>query len=66
MAIRWQPQPIDVYVSWYTAVIDEASDQLNDWEMNFIESIGEQLRQGRNLSEKQAEKLENIYAKHTN
>ena len=65
MAEKWHPQPIEVYQSWISAIIDEASDELTPWESKFIESIDEQLAQHRNLSEKQAEILERIYANKT-
>ncbi len=65
MARIWEPQPITVYQSWLEAIFDEASDNLNDWENSFIDSISNQLISGRNLTQPQAEKLEQIYTKHT-
>lgn len=50
---------------WVDAIKDEASDKLNDWELNFIDSIDRQLGAGRDLSERQIEKLETIYAEKT-
>lgn len=35
--------------------------RLSDWERSFIDSIGQQLHQGRTLSVKQAETLERIW-----
>ena len=61
----WQPQEINVYRMWVKSILDEASDSLNDWESDFIDSIGNRLDQNRNLSQGQAEKLESIYADKT-
>jgi hypothetical protein len=38
-------------------------DKLNDWEEEFLESIQEWADSGRDLTEKQQEKLEQIYEK---
>jgi hypothetical protein len=38
---------------------------LTKWEEDFVESIDEQLADGRSLSERQAEILERIYAEKT-
>jgi hypothetical protein len=38
---------------------------MTPWEEEFVESVGEQLRRGRGLSEAQAEILERIYAQRT-
>lgn len=64
MAEIWKPQPIEVYQSWLDAIKDEALDKLTAWEITFIESIESQLTY-KNLSEKQAEILERIYASKT-
>lgn len=61
----WKPFDKLVYDGWIDAIISEASDELNDWEIKFVESIRERLILGRELSQLQAEKLESIYAKHT-
>lgn len=65
MAKIWEPQSIDVYKSWVMAITDEASDKLNDWEMQFIGSLESKLLQYQNLTQNQAEKLEQIYTKYT-
>ncbi len=65
MSKIWQSQPIEVYRSWVDAITSEASDQLNDWETNFVNDMDERLSQLRNLTESQAEHLERIYAKYT-
>lgn len=63
MAKIWEPQPIDVYISWVDSIVEEAD--LTKWEANFIDSISEWLDSGRNLSERQAEILERIYSEKT-
>lgn len=65
MAEIWKPQPIEVYRSWIDAILSEASDRLNDWETKFIESVDERTTLMMQLSQGQAEKLEQIYAKYT-
>jgi len=65
MAVMWRPQDISVYQNWVKAILDEASDSLNDWESDFIDSIQNRLDQNRNLTQSQAEKLESIYATKT-
>lgn len=65
MAEIWKPQPIEVYQQWVRDILHESSNLLNDWETNFIDSIDNQLTGGRNLTENQATKLENIYTDKT-
>jgi hypothetical protein len=65
MAKIWTPQEIEVYRTWVRALYEEASDKLSDWENSFVDNIGTQLLSNRNLTEAQAEKLEQVYAKHT-
>jgi hypothetical protein len=65
MASTRYPLDIEVYRSWVDAILSEASDELTDWEINFIESIDQRLRGGRIPSEKQAPILERIYAEKT-
>lgn len=64
MAEIWKPQPKETYESWCDALYNEASEKLSDWEIDFITSIKNQL-QYRDLSEKQANILERIYAEKT-
>lgn len=64
MAKIWEPQSKEVYNSWIEAIMSEASDKLSDWESSFIASIeGRLIHQ--NLTQSQAEKLEQIYVKYT-
>jgi thiaminase len=65
MAKVWKAQDIEVYRTWIRALYDEASDDLSDWENTFVDNVATQLLNNRNLTEGQAEKLEQIYAKHT-
>ena len=59
------PQDPGVYHAWIEVIVDEAMDELNSWETGFIESISNQLDSGKSLSQAQANKLEDIYTKHT-
>lgn len=45
--------------------IERAGVNLTVWEENFVESLRTQLTAGRDLSDKQVEILERIYAKRT-
>ena len=65
MAKIWQPQPREVLLSWIEAIINEASDQLNDWETKFIEDMHVRILGGGSLTQPQEEKLESIYADKT-
>lgn len=61
----WQPKDPEILRSWVDAIMEEASDKLSSWEIDFVESIDRQLRGGRVLSQKQEEILERIYAEKT-
>lgn len=65
MAEMWKPQSIDVYRDWLTALAEEASDNLSDWETTFLDSIGLRLLDGKDLTQRQAEILERIYTEKT-
>jgi len=62
----WKPLDIETYKSWVNIILSEVSDDLNDWETKFIESISERLARNQQLTEFQAVKLESIYAEKTN
>lgn len=64
MAEMWKPHSIDTYKHWVVDILTEASNELNDWESNFVSNIDNQLDADRQLSEAQADKLEQIYVKH--
>lgn len=49
---------------WISAIQDE-EDKLTEWETNFVQSIDFSFRLGCNLSERQEEILERIYAEKT-
>ncbi len=61
----WKPRDNDTLKVWLEAIVNEASEQLNDWEMTFIENIGVKVLSGWTLTQAQEEKLESIYAKYT-
>ena len=50
-------------VAGMIAQVADNSDQLNDWEREFIESISEQFDNRGSLSPKQKEILEKLYGK---
>jgi len=53
-----------VYKSMVRDIYDKLEEELiyaNEWEMEFIESIDARLQLGRELSEKQASTLDNIW-----
>jgi len=65
MAEMWKPKDPKLLRSWLDAIIDEASDELNDWEKNFIDNMERTMNEGWTLSRSQEEKLEQIYARKT-
>ena len=65
MSRMWTPQSIEIYKSWVDALIMEASDELSQWEQDFVLSIQNRLTSGANLTESQANKLEQLYAAKT-
>lgn len=65
MAEKWKPNSLEVLRSWADAIIDEASDELTDWENKFIIDIEVRLARGSTLTQSQEEKLEQIYTEKT-
>lgn len=65
MAEIWKPKDPELLKSWCQAIIDEASDDLNTWELQFISDIDTKLNNGWKLNQAQEEKLENIYSEKT-
>lgn len=65
MSKIYKPQSKEVIQSWIDAILEEASDKINDWEANFIDSIQTSLNRYGKLTEAQENKLENIYAEKT-
>ena len=61
------PKPkeqIEIWREWIDAC-QTARRKLTDWESDFVNSIDDQLKERGNLSERQAEILEGIYANKT-
>jgi uncharacterized protein YmfQ (DUF2313 family) len=65
MAEIWKPLEISVYQDWIRAILDQAQDDLNSWEAGFVQGLDDLLDNGRNLSQRQAQVLERIYAQKT-
>lgn len=65
MAPIWKPQPFEVLQQWIDTIIDEASDDLNDWETKFIDDMAIRVANRWTLTETQEKKLESIYADKT-
>jgi hypothetical protein len=65
MAEMWKPKDQDLLRNWVEAILMEASDDLNDWEKNFISDMENRLDRGQRLTQLQEEKLEQIYAAKT-
>ena len=61
MAEMWKPHAPEVYQSWIKAIVDPSSDELTQWEQDFLVSIFGKLNAGFNLTQTQSEKLEQIY-----
>ena len=64
MSEIWKPLTRDTYKDWVATIISEASDRLSDWEIKFIHSMEHDLAY-KNLSQSQAEKLDELYARYT-
>jgi hypothetical protein len=54
----------ELHLSW-AELCKSHGVNLTKWELDFVESIIDQLEKGRYLSERQAEILERIYAEKT-
>lgn len=65
MAKMWEPKSKVLLQQWIDDIVEESSDNLSDWENSFIESIQIQLNNRGQLSERQEEILERIYAEKT-
>lgn len=64
MSEIWRPQSRGTYRYWIEAILMESSDKLSDWERKFVDDIDNRLNFN-DLTQSQAEKLEQIYVKHT-
>jgi hypothetical protein len=65
MAKMWTPKPQELLQQWIDDILEEASDNLSDWESSFVDSVHSQLNRKGQLSERQEEILEKIYAEKT-
>jgi hypothetical protein len=65
MSKMWSPQSNEILIHWLQTIRDEAEEKLTSWELNFIDSIEGKLAFGGQLSEKQENILERIYAEKT-
>lgn len=65
MAPIWKPQPFEVLNQWINDILEEASDDLTDWETKFIEDMHVRVLNKWPLTETQEKKLESIYADKT-
>lgn len=65
MSEIWKSQPIEVLQHWIESLEMEASERMTDWELNFVESVSNQLSMFGKLSQKQQEILERLYVKYT-
>ena len=55
----------DDEISTMIADIEQRESKLNEWESQFMQSIGEQLSKGKGLTAKQNEILERVWDKVT-
>jgi hypothetical protein len=44
---------------------EQRESRLSEWEVGYIDSIAKQLREGRSLTEKQAETLDQVWGRAT-
>lgn len=65
MAPIWKPQPNEVLAHWLETILEEASDQLNNWENKFIHDMTILIANKWQLTQAQEETLEKIYAEKT-
>lgn len=65
MTSIWKPQPFEVLEVWLKTILEEASDDLNDWETRFIDDMTIRIANKWALTQSQEETLEKIYARKT-
>lgn len=65
MAPIWRPQTFEVLQQWIDDIIEEASDDLTDWETKFVDDMRIRVLNKWQLSQRQEEILERIYAEKT-
>lgn len=69
MSEIWKPQFNNVYKDWITMIITDSQSsckELTDWEQKFLDSMWIRLTLDQEVSQLQADKLEQIYVKYTN
>lgn len=64
MPLIWKPRDKEILQHWIDVILDEASDELYDWEWSFMDSIQIRMSNGP-LTKAQEDKLEQIYVRHT-
>lgn len=62
---QWKPAPAETIKHYWQTIVDEAYEELNHWEKQFISDIEIRVRNGWILTENQEKKLEQIYAEKT-
>jgi hypothetical protein len=65
MAPIWKPKETELLKSWLDAIMNEASDDLNSWELKFITDMEVAIINRWSITQAQEEKLEQIYTKYT-
>lgn len=65
MAPIWKPKGRETWTNWIDAIENEASDELSDWEIGFLDSVASRINKGIDLTQDQEKKLEQIYADKT-
>lgn len=65
MSEMWKPKDPELLKSWVKAIMEEASDELTDWESRFVSDMEIRLTRGYVLTQSQEDKLEQIYAEKT-
>jgi hypothetical protein len=61
----WKPYDKETYEMWLDAIVNEASNELNDWETKFINDMRTQLAYNSNFTHNQSDQIEKIYTKYT-
>lgn len=65
MARMWKSAGRDALKHYIDTILEEASDELNDWETKFIDDMQIRITNGWPTTQAQEEKLEQIYAAKT-
>lgn len=65
MSEMWRPLSLETYKGWVEQILEQAQDNLSEWETTFVYDMQRKLGRGGVLTQAQAEKLESIYAEKT-